>query len=135
MTRLARGALAGALALGAAGPGCGDSLPVPRTGPHVSGEPVVVPYPPPPAKVEIVEDPPPQLAQVGVWVDGSWLWTSRRWEWQAGRWQEPIEGAYYARPTTVRRGDGTLVWFPGAWQYETGAPDGATATAGGGTAP
>lgn len=98
--------------------GCGEPFPVPRTGPHLRGDPVVVPYPPPPAKVEVIDDPPPELAGRVVWVDGSWLWTSRRWAWQPGGWQEPIPGAYYARPTTVRRGDGTLVWFAGTWTFD-----------------
>ena len=31
---------------------CGESTPVPKFGPHINEEPVTVPYPPPPAKVE-----------------------------------------------------------------------------------
>ncbi|WP_437287758.1 YXWGXW repeat-containing protein [Sorangium sp. So ce406] len=93
--------------------GCGSSLPVPPTGPHLPSEPaVVVPYPPPPARVEIIS--PPEKPGL-VWIDGEWQWRSRRWAWQPGRWEPVPPGAYFAPNATVRRADGSLVWFAGVW--------------------
>ena len=86
---------------------------MPPSGPHTADEPAIaVPYPPPPARVEIV---PPGGADKAVWIDGEWQWRSRRWVWLPGRWEVPYPGAYYAPATTVRRADGALVWFAGAW--------------------
>ncbi|AUX27328.1 hypothetical protein SOCEGT47_079150 [Sorangium cellulosum] len=113
MKALLHGALGGSLALALLG-GCGSSLPLPPTGPHLPSDPaIVVPYPPPPARVEIVEVPeePGGL----VWIDGEWQWRSRRWAWLPGRWEPVPLGAYFAPATTVRRADGSLVWFAGAW--------------------
>jgi hypothetical protein len=93
--------------------GCGSSLPLPRTGPHLAEDvAVVVPYPPPPARPEVVPPPP---ADTMVWLDGEWQWRSRRWAWLPGRWEPAYPDAYYAPATTVRRADGALVWFAGAW--------------------
>ena len=94
---------------------CGSSLPVPRSGPHVDEEPVIIPYPPPPARVEVVP-PPPAGVKGAVWIDGEWLWKGQRWVWQAGQWQTPYPGGYYAPPATLRLADGTLVYFTGAWK-------------------
>lgn len=110
---LSRGVLGVLLALVLAG--CGSSFPpLPPTGPHLPDEvAVVVPYPPPPARAEII----PKSEQPGaVWIDGEWQWKSRRWAWLPGRWELPRRGAYFAPATTVRRADGTLVWFAGVWQ-------------------
>lgn len=91
---------------------CGSSLPLPRTGPHLPDDlSVVVPYPPPPARAEVV---PPPGADNLVWFDGEWQWRSRRWVWLAGRWDAMPPGSSYAPATTVRRADGALVWFAGA---------------------
>lgn len=99
---------------------CGGSLPVPVTGPHGSEDPaVVVPFPPPPAHVEVVP-PAPEGLKGAVWVDGEWQWRGRRWVWLAGRWEEPYPGAYFAPSTTVRRADGELVWFAGVWHFPAG---------------
>ncbi|WP_437905787.1 YXWGXW repeat-containing protein [Sorangium sp. So ce327] len=93
--------------------GCGGSLPLPPTGPHLPSETmVVVPYPPPPARVEIIS---PSERPGDVWIDGEWQWRSRRWAWQQGRWEPVPPGAYFAPATTVRRADGSLVWFAGVW--------------------
>jgi hypothetical protein len=102
-----------ALALSA----CGGALPVPPTGPHGPDDlAVIVPYPPPPARVEILQPSPPELKNP-VWIDGEWQWRGRRWDWLPGRWEEPYPGAYYAPATTVRRADGALVWFAGVWHF------------------
>lgn len=109
--------LASVTALLAALAGCGSSLPVPRTGPHLPDEPMlVVPFPQPPARVEIVPPPPPALENA-VWLDGEWQWRGRRWVWLPGRWEVPYPGAYFAPATTIRRADGELVFFAGTWHF------------------
>ena len=50
--------------------GCGYRLPTPKTGPHEDEEPIAVPYPPPPGRVEIVPKPPAGQKNA-VWVDGA----------------------------------------------------------------
>ena len=101
-----------ALSLGA----CKQSTPEPKLGPHRGDEvPIEVPYPPPPARVEIIPKPPGDL-KGPVWIDGEWQWRSRRWVWQAGRWEVPLSGGYYAPAATVRLSDGTLVFFKGTWK-------------------
>jgi hypothetical protein len=96
-------------------PACGSSVPVPKTGPHTNEEPVLVPYPPPPARVEVIPSPPKDLKNP-VWVDGEWQWKGRRWVWQAGQWELPYPDGYYAPPATVRLADGTLVYYSGDWK-------------------
>lgn len=71
-------------------------------GPHPEAlaEPIVVEYPPPPAKVELLGvDPGPPCA----WMDGHWQWAGRRWHWTPGAWVVAPPGCYYAEPT--------LVWY------------------------
>jgi hypothetical protein len=105
-----------ALAVAIALPACGGSaLPLPVTGPHTGEEPVLVPTPPPPGKVEIIGKPDPKLKSP-VWIDGDWEWSGRRWEWKDGRWVHPMRGGYYAPPTTMRLPDGSLGFFKGAWK-------------------
>ncbi len=101
---------------------CGGSvLPVPPIGPHMNEEAVLVPYPPPAARVEIVPPKPPELDGDAVWVDGEWQWKGRRWIWQGGQWQIPVEGGYWAPATTVRLPDGKLAYFAGTWKSKEGA--------------
>jgi len=110
-------ALLAALALALALPACGHSIPTPPTGPHSADDPaLVVPYPPPPARVEISPVPPAEL-KGAVWVDGEWQWRGRRWVWLPGRWEVPYPGAYFAPAIAVRRADGDLVWFAGVWHF------------------
>lgn len=92
-----------------------SSLRLPKTGPHIGEEPVFVPYPPPPARVQVVPDRPKEEPDA-VWVDGQWTWKARRWVWQAGAWQTPLKDGYYAPPTTVMLSDGTIAYFAGAWR-------------------
>lgn len=107
------GAFLVVVAGGAVSAGCGARLPVPPTGAHIGDEPVIVPYPPPPARPEIV--PPVNVPGEGaVWVDGEWDWRGTRWVWQEGRWEIP-PGSYYARPVMIRLADGRLAWFRGSW--------------------
>jgi hypothetical protein len=96
---------------------CGSSgmVPLPPTGSHEGDTPSLVPYPPPPSKVEVIAEKPPNLAPTAVWIDGQWHWESRRWVWEDGGWKVPPPKSYYAKPTTVRLADQTIVYFTGAW--------------------
>lgn len=105
--------------------GCGFTVPTPKTGPHESEEPIEVPFPPPPARVELIPKPPEAKKKVAVWVDGAWEWKGHRWVWLAGDWEVPQPNSYYAPPMTVRLSDGTLAYFPGAWKGVAGAPEAA----------
>jgi hypothetical protein len=78
---------------------------------------LVVPYGPPPGKVEIIPDRPAEMKHP-VWIDGQWLWTGRRWTWKDGGWEEERWRSYYAPPKTVRTFDGTLRHYPGIWKKE-----------------
>lgn len=93
---------------------CSSSpLRLPEIGPHVDEAPVIVPYPPPPARVEIV---PPAPGKTEVWVDGQWIWRGNRWVWQAGGWQITPKNSYYAPPVTLRQQDGSLAYFEGGFR-------------------
>jgi len=99
--------------------GCGH-LPLPRPGERAHfgqegfQEPVLVPYLPPPGKVEIVGAHPSGLKDP-VWVEGQWEWTGARWQWKDGGWEDQPKGKYYAEPIFVRMDDGTIVYVPGRW--------------------
>jgi len=77
-----------------------------------------VPYPPPPARVEVVPSAPRPDA---VWIDGEWMWRGRRWGWQKGRWVVPPANAAFAPWTSVRNADGTLFMAQGSWRDAKGA--------------
>jgi hypothetical protein len=108
--RASSGVVALALTLGLAR--CAPRLPLPAETSHEGDAPIAVPYPPPPAQVEMVGPPPDETA---VWVDGSWRWTGASWAWTEGGWQHPPAAARYAPPITVRQSNGELVYFPGSW--------------------
>jgi hypothetical protein len=99
--------------------GC-SHLAVPRAGERAHfgqqgfQEPVLVPYLPPPGKVEIVGKPPPALKDP-VWVEGQWEWTGARWQWKDGGWEDQPKDQYYAEPIFVRMDDGKIVYVPGRW--------------------
>lgn len=107
-----RRCVAALLALGASAAGCRSALPVPPTGPHEGDEPIIVPYPPPPGRVQVIHRPEKEGM---VWIDGEWHWKGRRWIWVDGRWEIPPAGGYYARPRIVGLADGRIAWFPGDW--------------------
>jgi hypothetical protein len=90
-------------------------VPVPKTGPHQGEEPVLVPFPAPPPRVEVIGNAPTTMKDA-VWIDGEWLWKARRWVWQGGHWDLPLPGGYYAPPVTVRLADGALAHYAGAWK-------------------
>ncbi len=93
--------------------GCAPRIPAPPTGPHKQDTPVLVPYPPPPARVEVIPDQPEPEA---LWIDGHWVWTAGGYAWQPGQWDKPRPGAHYAPATMVRRRNGELFYYVGAWQ-------------------
>jgi hypothetical protein len=104
--------LAGIVLLMAA---CAPRVPVPPTGPHRQDTPELVPYPPPPARVELI---PPAPAPEALWIDGHWIWTAGGYAWHAGRWEPARVGAHYAPATTVRRSNGELLYYVGSWQSD-----------------
>lgn len=111
MNRLGPPRFAFACCVAAALSACAAKLPVPPPGPHTGDTPILVPYPPPAARVEIVMPGPPGA----VWVDGQWEWQARRWVWKPGEWVKRVPTSTYAPPATVRLADGTLAWFEGRW--------------------
>ncbi|MBX3233875.1 MAG: YXWGXW repeat-containing protein [Labilithrix sp.] len=97
---------------------CGSTVPTPKYTSHPTSALVQVPYPPPPARAEVVPD---QDTDGAVWIDGEWVWQTRRWAWRAGRWVVPPSGARFAPWTTVRDEDGTLFVATGAWRAADGS--------------
>jgi hypothetical protein len=97
-----------------------SALPLPKTTPNKGTSPTTVPYPPPPARAEII---PQKAGERVVWVDGSWNWDQRRWVWQKGRWEVPPKGAHYRLSKIMRLPDGSLGWLPGGWQTSNDQPD------------
>jgi len=92
--------------------GCGARHAQPPRGAHPPNDAVVVPFPPPPAKVEEV---PPAPASHCTWTDGYWEF-SDRWEWQPGEWVVPEPHCQLA-PVELRRQGGQLWharprWYP-----------------------
>lgn len=95
-----------------------SSIPQPRTGPVPgTARAVEVPYPPPPARVEVV---PPPKAKTEVWVNGQWEWTADSWKWVAGTWVSPPAGAYFTPWSTVRKPDGRLFFTAATWRDRKG---------------
>jgi hypothetical protein len=81
---------------------CGSSLRVVPAGPHppAAADPMIVEYPPPPAKPEQVSSDPGEPCR---WMDGHWAWAGRRWHWIPGAWVVPPADCLYARPV--------LAWY------------------------
>ena len=101
--------------------GCSHPLAEPPSGAHQNEEPVVVPYPPPAAKVDVIPETPDGMKNA-VWIDGQWMWRGRRWVWEGGQWIDLATDQVYARPLVQRRYDGQLIWFPGAFRNATAEP-------------
>ena len=99
---------------------CSQRLPVPKTGPHPAGATnfIDVPYPPPPATVEVIPPKPPDPG--AVWVDGEWAWQGKRWVWQSGGWVVPPAGGYFAPWLVYRLNNGRLLFAPGSWHKASG---------------
>lgn len=109
------------LGLALVGCGSGPSVPLPARGPHVGGEPVQVPWPPPAARPDVIGTPPPEAVDP-VWVDGQWVWRGRQWVWLPGQWWERPAEQVWAAPAIVRLHDGRLMWFEGRWRAAGGLP-------------
>jgi hypothetical protein len=80
---------------------------------HAGAAGVVVPTPPPLARVEVVPDPPASLTEP-CWIDGAWDYRGRDWRWNPGRWIACDPSLGYAPPRLERRPTGALVFFAGA---------------------
>jgi hypothetical protein len=98
---------------------CSSSLPRPPTGRVPTAGMMEVPYPPPPARVEVI---PPQPGKLDVWIDGQWDWGGRAWQWLPGSWLTPPPNAYFTRWTTMRTIDGRLLFARAAWRRKDGRP-------------
>lgn len=92
--------------------GCPATVPTPPLAGHEADVPETVPYPPPPARVELL---PPRPSDEATWVDGEWLWTESGWAWRPGSWEHPRPGARWAPPLSVRLPHGELVHYRGRW--------------------
>lgn len=99
----------------------GPSVPEPARGPHTGEDPVPVPFPPPPARPDVVGAPPAEAIDP-VWIDGQWMWQGRQWVWEPGQWWERPADQVYAAPAIVRLADGSLAWFEGHWRPVEGLP-------------
>lgn len=96
---------------------CAGSAKLPPVATHAGETPVLVPYPPPPQKVEIL--PPRPAAAGAVWIDGEWQFVSGRWEWRQGRWEVPPEGATYAPPVIDYLSGEQIAWYPSRWRRKS----------------
>jgi hypothetical protein len=86
---------------------------------NVASAYIGVPYPPPPARVEIVPTRPREGA---VWADGDWSWDGARYRWRAGGWVVAPAGVGLARWVTARGSDGRLWFAPASWRHADGTP-------------
>jgi hypothetical protein len=96
---------------------CGGRLPQPASATQPPDAFHEVPYPPPPAKVEYVPDPPRKDA---VWVNGQWRWLTTDWRWERGGWYAVPAGLGFARWETRREVDGRLLFAPASWRDARG---------------
>ena len=99
---------------------CSSRLASPRVGTHPAATTtyVEVPYPPPPARVEVI--PPPPREAGAVWLDGEWAWLGKGWSWQTGGWVVPPADAYFAPWLVYRLENGRLLFASGAWHLASG---------------
>jgi hypothetical protein len=97
---------------------CGASLDVPEPATSKRAEWVLVPFPPPPVRPELV---PQQPDHASLWIDGEWRWRTARWSWLDGRWVKPPPSAVgFARWRMERNDDGSLRYAVGTWVSHTG---------------
>jgi hypothetical protein len=73
---------------------------------------IIVPGPPPVARVEVRPLAP---SRHHVWIAGHWTWRGG-WAWVAGRWEvPPRRGAAWVSGRWVRASRGWR-WVPGYWR-------------------
>src|SRR5262249_15342814 len=98
---------------------CGVSrLPTPAYSQQQTNAYTEVPYPPPPARVELVPERPEN--EGAVWIDGEWTWEGKHWAWKRGRWVVPPPGATFSPWTTTRDATGVLYLAEGTWRDRDG---------------
>lgn len=112
----------GALTLGLA---CASSSrviqPTSRSIPSKPG--VIVPYPPPPARVEILPAAPSDPSC--LWLDGQWQWSAEGWLWEPGAWVRLEAGCEWV-PASMRwqpgwgQSSSTLLYWKGYFLRRTG---------------
>jgi hypothetical protein len=90
---------------------CTPELPMLARGEPDRARAITVPRPPPPARVDVVPDPPLELRSP-CWVDGSWTRGARDWEWVGGRWVACDAGSEYVPATLFRTPSGELRFVP-----------------------
>jgi hypothetical protein len=99
------------------GMACSSKLPHPPYAAQPTSALTEVPFPPPPAHVEIVPARPASDAdKAAVWLDGEWTWRNTKWSWKAGRWVIPPAGAAFSPWTSARGENGTCYFAPGTWR-------------------
>ena len=98
---------------------CSSGLPRPPAGRTPVDAMIEVPYPPPPARVEVV---PAQAEPLTVWLDGTWEWDGKSWKWAEGAWMRPPANAYYTPWKTLRHKDGRLFFARASWRGADGRP-------------
>ena len=91
---------------------CAERVRVPEVASHNGDTPVLVPYPPPAARAEVIPQAPSEEA---LWVDGYWMWKGTTYSWYAGRWVKPGPGMGYAPAEVVRLRDGNLMFYAPKW--------------------
>lgn len=96
---------------------CAHAPRQPLTTSHVPADYYVVPYPPPPARPQVL---PPPKQKSSVWVNGEWAWDGARWTWWRGAWVVPPLGAKLAVWETKYQPSGTLLYAPGTWVLADG---------------
>lgn len=115
--RLVAAALCAALSL-ALLPACtGWRVPKPPLGKVPEDAMIEVPYPPPPARIEVV---PEKKSDDDVWIDGQWDWDGKDWQWADGTWMAPPPNAFFTPWKAERRSDGRLYFAPAAWRTADG---------------
>lgn len=95
----------------------GGRLPAPTYEGQPTSALIQVPYPPPPARTEMIPKAPDGTS---VWLDGEWIWSARRWAWKKGRWVVPPANASFSPWTMTRDRTGVIWAASGVWRDDKG---------------
>jgi hypothetical protein len=112
VTRLVSRAALAALAAGLVAACAPGHPPGPPHAANVTSNYNEVPYPPPPARIELIPARPDDHA---LWTDGEWRYRGRRWRWVRGSWSDVPPGAKFAHWASTIRADGAFLYAPGQW--------------------